>query len=399
MPASTNARQSWLISVDDHVIEPPNVWADRLPARYRETGPHMVEVDGMEVWRYEDKQVPTAGLAATAGKAKDEFNPDPIGFRDMRAGCYDPIERVKDMNRAGILASLCFPSFPRFCGQIFWEGKDRDLAQLCVEAYNDWMIDEWCGSAPGRYIPLMILPLWDPVAAAREIERCAAKGARGVAFSENPEPLGLPTVFDPKRYWDPVFAAAESCELVVCMHIGSSSRIPKISSDAPYIANSAWGANRTAGTMLAWLFSGTFQRFPRLKIALSEGQIGWIPYFLERAEQILNKQRHWMKAGYQHEGHVGLDPELDLDALDVRALYRDHVFGCFIDDSFGLKNLDDIGEDNVMIETDYPHSDSTWPDCIDLANAMVAHLPAATQYKLLRGNAERIFRFQPAAHP
>src|SRR5690606_3183787 len=122
----------------------------------------------------------------------------------------------------GILASLCFPSFPRFCGQIFAEANDKDLALLCVQAYNDWMIDEWCASAPGRFIPLVIMPLWDPPAAAREIERCAAKGATALAFSENPEPLGLPTIHDLGRYWDPLLAAAEAANMVICMHVGSS---------------------------------------------------------------------------------------------------------------------------------------------------------------------------------
>ena len=112
------------------------------------------------------------------------------------------------MNRDGVLASLCFPSFPRFCGQAFTEAKDKVLGLLCVQAYNDWMLEDWCGAAPGRFIPLMIIPLWDPQLAVTEIERTAAKGGRAIAFSENPYPLGLPSIHDKSRYWDPVFAAA-----------------------------------------------------------------------------------------------------------------------------------------------------------------------------------------------
>src|SRR3954468_16897731 len=149
----------WLISVDDHVIEPPNVWTDRLPAKYQDVGPRMKD----SIWLYEDKVVETAGLSVCAGKDKEEFSLDPVTFEDMRPGAYDPIARVADMDRAGIAASLCFPSFPRFCGQIFWEARDKELAMLCVRAYNDWMIDEWCGTVPGRFIPLTIIPLWDPV--------------------------------------------------------------------------------------------------------------------------------------------------------------------------------------------------------------------------------------------
>ena len=186
----------WMVSVDDHVLEPPNVWQDRVPAKYRDVAPRLVQNDAGEFWAYEDRLVPTGMLAAAAGKAKEDFTPDAISYADMLPGCYDVASRLDDMNTAGILASLCFPSFPRFCGQIFHEARDKQLALLCVKAYNDWMIDEWCAAAPGRFIPLIIVPLWDPPEMAREIERCAAKGATALAFSENPEPLGLPTIHD-----------------------------------------------------------------------------------------------------------------------------------------------------------------------------------------------------------
>jgi predicted TIM-barrel fold metal-dependent hydrolase len=392
----------WLISVDDHVIEPPGVWLDRLPAKYHDRAPRMADGDRGAVWRYEDKIVPTVGLSVAAGKAKEEFSPEPVSFDDMRPGAYDPVARVHDMDRAGILASICFPSFPRFCGQIFWEAKDKQLAMLCVRAYNDWMIDEWCGAAPGRLIPLTLIPLWDPPAAAAEIERCAAKGARTFAFSENPEPLGLPTINDPKRYWDPVMAAANETGMVVSMHVGSSSTMPSIWSDAPSLANLTFGAARTAGTMIGWLFSDMFDRFPQLKIVLSEGNIGWIPYFIERAEQVVDKQRHWAKRMNvrMYQGSSGAEadeqvPQADLDTLDVRRRFREHIFGCFIEETAGLRCLDIIGEDNVMIETDYPHSDTTWPDCIEIARSLVKDLPPPTQRKILRGNAERLFRFTP----
>jgi predicted TIM-barrel fold metal-dependent hydrolase len=386
---------NWLVSVDDHVIEPPNVWLDRLPAKYHDVAPRMVEDD---YWVYEDKKVPTTGLSVTIGKTKEEFSPEPMPYSEMPPGAYDPIARVADMDRAGILASINFPSFTRFCGQIFWEAKDKELAMLCVKAYNDWMIDEWCGAAPGRFIPMTIIPLWDPPAAAKELQRCAAKGARSFAFSENPEPLGLPTIHDPGRYWDPVMAAAQDTEMVVSMHVGSSSTMPVISTDAPGLANLTFGAVRAAGTMLAWLFSDYFERMPGLKIALSEGNIGWMPYFIERAEQVIDKQRHWAKkvntAFYNNE--VKTEQVMaDLDHLNVRDTIHKHIFGCFIEESSGLRSLDIIGEDNVMLETDYPHSDTTWPDSIGVARKLLAGLPVETQYKIQRGNAQKLFRFEP----
>jgi predicted TIM-barrel fold metal-dependent hydrolase len=387
----------WLISVDDHVLEPPHLWVDRVPRKDRDRAPHMEYEDGLDYWVYDGNRYPSSGLSAVAGKSKEEFSPEPLPYSEMRPGCYDPTARIEDMDRAGILASLCFPTLPRFCGQLFMEASDREFGFTCLQAYNDWMIEEWCGAAPGRYIPLVLIPMWDPPLAVTELERCAARGATAFAFSENPAPLGLPTIHDPDRYWDPVMAAANDLEMVVSMHVGSSSQVPKIAPDSPFMANLAWGAMRTSGTMLSWLFSGLFQRYPQLKIALSEGEIGWIPYYLERAEQVLDKQRHWVKRGAQFMDHATTD--VDLDTLDVRALFRDHVFGCFIADAHGIASIDEIGEDNIMCETDYPHSDSTWPDSIGVVKDLVSHLPPETQHKLLRGNAERVYRFTPAEPP
>jgi predicted TIM-barrel fold metal-dependent hydrolase len=393
----------WMVSVDDHVLEPPDVWQSRVPKKYRDVAPRLVTTDDGEFWAYEDRRVPTGGLAACAGKPRDTFfTPDAISYADMLPGCYDVAERVHDMNTGGILASLCFPSFPRFCGQIFHEAKDKDLALLCVEAYNDWMVEEWCAFAPGRFIPLIIVPLWNPHAAAREIERNAARGVTAVAFSENPEPLGLPTIHDLGRYWDPMFAAAEAAGMVLCMHVGSSSTLPAICHDAPPLANISFGTIRTAGTMLSWIFGDTFERFPRLKIALSEGNVGWIAYFLERAEQCLDKQRHWLARGVPLHGYdntYDAGTAADVSTIDIRQVFRDHIYGCFLEDATGMRVLDLIGEDNVMCESDYPHADTTWPNSVKVARECMAGLREATQHKLLRGNAERLFRFTPADPP
>ncbi|MBI3227612.1 MAG: amidohydrolase [Mycolicibacterium cosmeticum] len=388
----------WLISVDDHILEPPNLWVDRVAAKDRDRAPNMQTDDnGMDVWVYDGKKMPSSGLSAVVGKSKEEFSPEPLNYAEMRPGCYDAKARVEDMNQSGVLASLCFPTLPRFCGQLFMEASDREFGFQCLQIYNDWLVEEWCGAAPGRYIPLMLIPMWDPKLAVQEMERMAARGVTSFAFSENPEPLGLPTIHDADHYWEPVMAAANDLGMVASMHVGSSSTLPRICNDAPFMANLTWGASRTSGTMLSWIFSGLFQRYPNLKIALSEGEIGWAPYFLERAEQVLDKQRYWVSRGTKFMGHAG--NEADLDTLDIRESFRNHIFGCIIEDRHALKSLDEIGEDNVMCETDYPHSDSTWPNCIDVARDTMKDLPENVQYKLLRGNAERLYRFTPAEPP
>ena len=283
---------NWFVSVDDHLIEPARLWQERVPERWREMAPHIVRDGDSEFWVYEDRQIVTTGLNAVAGKRREEFSPEPITYEDMRPGCYEPAARVADMDQGFVLSSLLFPSFPRYCGQVFHEAKDKELALLCVRAWNDFILEEFADAYPGRFIPMMIIPLWDPPAAAKEIERTAARGAKSIAFSENPTKLGLPSIHT--DYWDPVFRAAEEAELVLSMHVGSSSNLIRTSDDMPTLAFMAYSAAANqAGTLLDWLFSGNFEKFPGLKIALSEGSIGWIPYFLERAEQVVDKQRFW----------------------------------------------------------------------------------------------------------
>lgn len=389
----------WMISVDDHIIEPGGVWQDRVPARYREAAPRLVtEHDGSEYWIYEDARVPTGGLNAAAGLPPEEMTADGYPYSAMRPGYYDARARLADMTEAGVLASLNFPSFPRFCGQRFAHAKDKDLALLCVRAYNDWMLDEWCATDPGRFIPLAIVPVWDVKLALAELHRVHGKGVRSICFSENFAPLGLPTIHT--GYWDPLLDAVNELGVVLSIHIGSSSTVHRISDDSPTMANFALGMVRPADCLMDWIFSGKFQHFAKLKIALSEGSIGWVPYVLERAEQVYRTQRHWVKKGIKnHLSPKGdTDARIDHDAIDVYRDYREHFFGCVIDDATGLRMLDVIGEDNVMVESDYPHSDSTWPNSLRITRDRfdAAGLSPDVQYKLLRGNAERLYRFTPA---
>jgi predicted TIM-barrel fold metal-dependent hydrolase len=400
---------NWMVSVDDHVIEPPDVWQRRLPERHRDAGPRLVQDDRGEAWYYEDKRLPTLGLAAAAGQSKEQFSPLPLPYSDMRPGCYDPLARVEDMNRSGVIASLCFPSFPRLCGQTFHEGQDKQLGLACVKAYNDFMIEEWCGSAPGRFIPLVIIPLWDPAEAAREIERTAAMGARAVSFSENPAPLGLPTIHDKRRYWDPVFDAASQAAMPLCTHFGSSSKLMQTSDDTPLIATIAMNPTSLALSCIDWLFSGVLERFPNLKICMSEGGIGWIPWVLERSDYTYDRQRFWasgrevtgdMFSGVELAGENESSSDGSTGLTSVPSdLFRQHIYGCFIDEPNGARMIDHIGVDNVMVEADYPHTDSSWPNSIEISRHQVAHLAPADQHKVLRGNAERLFSFTPAPPP
>jgi predicted TIM-barrel fold metal-dependent hydrolase len=293
----------------------------------------------------------------------------------MRPGCYDPKARVEDMQMNHVEASLCFPSFPRFCGQTFTEAKDRELGEACVYAYNDWMVEEWCGDSGGRLIPLTIIPLWDAELAAAEVRRNAARGVHAVCFSEIPAHLGLPSIHS--GHWDPFFAACEETDTVINMHIGSSSRMPQTSADAPTGVAATLSFGNAMNSMSDWLFSGKLVQFPTLKLAYSEGQIGWIPYILERADTVWEEHRAW--AGTQ-----------DLIPEPPSTYYYRQIYGCFFRDQHGLDSIDKVGVDNTTFETDYPHTDSTWPHTKKVAEELTLGMDPVVVRKIMRGNAIRM---------
>jgi len=221
-----------LVSVDDHVVEPPDMFDRHLPARWHDVAPRVVgKHDGTDVWVYDGKEIPKIGLNAVAGRPKEEYGMEPTSFDELRPGCYDVHERVRDMNAKGVCGSLWFPSFPNLCGQLFARSSDLEAALAIVQAYNDWHVDEWCGSYPGRFIPCGIPPIWDPGLMAAEARRLAAKGCHAVSFSENPAKLKLPSFHS--DHWDPFWAACSDTGTVVCLHIGSSSQLVITAPDAP----------------------------------------------------------------------------------------------------------------------------------------------------------------------
>jgi predicted TIM-barrel fold metal-dependent hydrolase len=387
-----------IISVDDHVVEPPHLWQTWLPEKFRDRGPRserrgigtMRHIGGgayeqtfdpagpqADCWVYEDLVYINKRHVAAVGFDRDDMTMSPITYDEMRPGCYEPKARLEDMDLNHVEASLSFPTFPRFCGQTFAEAKDKELAEACVRAYNDWMVEEWCGDSGGRLIPLTIVPLWDAGLAAAEVRRNAERGVRAVCFSEIPSHLGLPSIHSGE--WEPFITACEDTETVICMHIGSSSRMPATSGDAPVAVAATLSFNNAMASLADWLFSGILVRHPKLTLAYSEGQIGWLPYALERADDVWLEHRAW--AGVK-----------DLVPEPPSTYFRRQVYGCFFRDRHGLESLDSIGVDNVTFETDYPHTDSTWPHTKKVAEEMMAGLDADTVYKIVRGNAIRMLQ-------
>jgi predicted TIM-barrel fold metal-dependent hydrolase len=374
-----------IISVDDHLIEHPRVWQDRLPEKYKEAGPTIIEDDqGHHVWRFEGAIFPQIGLNAVAGKDPHDYGMEPVRYDDMIPGCFDPSQRVKDMDLDGVHAALCFPSFPGFGGGVFQRATDKDLALACVQAWNDFNIDEWCATDPDRFIPLGLVPTWDPELVVKEIERLAEKGCRTITFPDAPVPLGLPSFHTDN--WERVWDACEAADMPVSLHFGSGGFVPGFSfmgehvgkDNAPFaVAIAVFGTN-SMWSMTDILFSGMLQRHPNLKFMLSEGGIGWIPYLLERIDYTWERHR-W----YQN-----IDKE-----TRPSDLFRKHIWGCFIDDYHGVGSRYEIGLDRILIEIDYPHSDSNWPNSRKHVAENLASVSDEEAHQIVELNARKLLHF------
>lgn len=377
-----------LVSIDDHIIEPADMFERHMPERWRADAPRFVRSeDGLDHWEFQGFVTGSVGLSAVASWPNEEWGMDPVGHAEMRPGCYEPGLRVRDMDANGVLASMCFPTFAGFNGMSLARSTvDRELTKVVVSAYNDWYIDELAGEHPGRFIPLAILPVFDPEGMAAEVRRVAAKGCRAVTLPETPYGVDLPP-YDDASYWEPVFRACTESDVAVCLHIGGSFGLLKQPEGASIDHLIVLAPQLSAVTAADLMLSGTFVRHPELRIALSEGGIGWIPFFLDRMDRHVWNQR-W----------TGL--QITADGRTPGELWRDNFLGCFITDPSSLRLVERIGVGTVAWECDYPHSDSTWPRSpealwAELAGAGISD--PATIDAITWENACRFFRFDPLA--
>jgi predicted TIM-barrel fold metal-dependent hydrolase len=372
-----------LLSVDDHVVEPPTMFHDRMPARFADQVPVVDRRDdGTEIWRFDGKEATNIGLNAVAGRPVEEYGIEPTSFAEIRPGCFDIHARVRDMDANGVIASMCFPSFPQLCGQLFAKASDPELGLAVLRAYNDWHIDEWCGTYPGRFIPLSLPPIWDPEAMADEVRRVADKGCHAVTFSENPAKLKLPSFHS--DHWDPFWSACSDEGTIVCLHIGSSSSLVVTAPDAPIDVLISLQPVNIIQAAADLLWSPVLRKFPDLRVSLSEGGIGWVPYFLDRMDWIYTR----------HHGWTGQD----FGSMLPSEVFQERVVLCFIDDPAGVELRHRVGVEKICWEADYPHSDSTWPISPETLWASLDGVPEAEINQMTYENAIRHFRFDPFAY-
>ena len=348
-----------LISVDDHIIEPPDMFAGRLPARYAADAPQLVHRDdGTDVWKFRDVVIPNSALNAVAGRPKEEYGLEPQGLDEIRPGCYDVHERVKDMSAGGILASMNFPSFPGFAARLF-ATDDPDFS--------------------------MALPMiFDPEACAAEVRRVAEKGCYSLTFTENPAVMGYPSFHS--EHWDPLWRALSDTGTVLNVHIGSSGRLVVSAVDAPPDVMITLQPMNIVQAAADLLWSRVVKEFPGVKIALSEGGTGWIPYFLDRLDRTFEMHSTWTMA--------------DFGGKLPSEVFRERFLTCFISDPVGVQLRDQIGIGNICWECDYPHSDSMWPDAPEVLWDVLERfdVPDDDINKMTHENAMRWYQFDPFKH-
>jgi predicted TIM-barrel fold metal-dependent hydrolase len=382
-------REQWatIISVDDHVVEPPEIFEGRFPKKFADQAPRVIDTDnGGQAWLWNGQVLPNVGFNAVAGRPRADYSFEPTRFDHMRPGAYVIKERLKEMDRNGVWASVCFPSFlPGFVGQrlTMWP-EDEELAWAAMRAYNDWHLESWAGEDPMRIIPNQIAWLRDPVKAADEIRRNAERGFKSVSFSEAPHKLGLPTIHS--GYWEPFFAACEETETVINLHVGSAGETPTTGDDAPMGVVGALFAASAFTYTVDWLYSEVAIRYPNIKICMSEGGIGWVASIIDRVDHL---NERGVDAG---------DDKTDLERPSSALLRRNFWF-CALDDPSGFLTADFIGIDNILVESDYPHSDSTWPDTQPLLKQHLSVLSVEDQRKVCFENAAKLYRHPVPPNP
>ncbi|HEX4429565.1 MAG TPA: amidohydrolase family protein [Frankiaceae bacterium] len=378
-----DANDMILISVDDHLVEPPDMFEGRLPAKFADQAPRVIrKPDGSDVWVFNGTEIPNIGLNAVAGRPREEYGVEPTAYTEMRPGCYDIHERIKDMSAGGVLASMCFPSFPAFSGRLFAAAEDKGLALATVQAYNDWHVDTWCAAYPGRFIPMALPVLWDAELAAAEVRRMAAKGVHSITFTENPATLGYPSFHE--SYWDPLWKALVDENVVLSIHLGSSGKLAITSPDAPVDVMITLQPMNICQAAADLVWSRIPKQFPDIRIALSEGGTGWIPYFLDRLDRTYEMHHLWTGQDFGNQ--------LPSD------IFRKHFLTCFIADPVGVQLRHLIGMDNISWECDYPHSDSSWPTSAQELEAVTAGVPDDEINKITYENAMRWYSFDPFVH-
>jgi len=377
---------SSFISVDDHVQEHPTVWTDRLPkARWDDRVPHVErQKDGTERWIVDGKQLPLTGVAVT-GALQADRTVEPRRWEEVPKGAYQPRERLEAMDAAGIACSVLYPTVAGFAGEAFARLDDPDLELACVQAYNDWLIDEWAAASP-RFVAQCIVPTYSAEAATAEIRRAVGRGHRGVVFPPLPMMVrDVPHINEPE--YETIWSACQELDVPVCFHAGSvpSLQLPPHASLDPAVADGLRAVTSGAATVYTvsnLLFSKILVRHPRLHVVIAESALGLSTYTWEFADH-----------EYEHD-RVYLDAEYPLKPSEL--FKRQCFYTSWYDPVASV--IPFVPASNIMWAANLPLSTSTWPDCQEFIGRSFAGLGDADRQRILWTNAAELYRIEDT-HP
>jgi predicted TIM-barrel fold metal-dependent hydrolase len=378
MAATAPAKLKYgLISVDDHVQEPPDLWTSRLFG-WGDRAPHVERgADGSEHWLVDGQEL-LNGHVALAGAAMPDRNLEPRTWADVPASAYLPAERLKAMDAAGVDYSVLYPTVGGLAGEAFGRLTDPDLELACAQAYNDWLIDEWA-AASDRFIPLCIVPLAPIEATVAEIRRAVGRGHRGVVLPGIPMHLReLPHISD--EDWDPVWDVCEELGVPLSLHAGSSPRIqyPVLPGLAPALADALNDVTRAASSVYVstnFLISRILLRHPRLQVVLAESALGWGTLHLEWADHQFEHD------GLAREGYQRGPSEIFHSQCYFTGWYDEVAI-----------NAPYVGMDRILWCTHYPLANSTWPRTRDVVARCFKGVSAEDRDRVLWGNAAALYR-------
>jgi predicted TIM-barrel fold metal-dependent hydrolase len=363
-----------IIDADAHVNEPPDLWIKRVPESYRSRAPRVERTDRGDAWVFDDGALQMhVGLTAVAGRSYLDYSNTGLTYEQMRPASWDTKARLADMDIDGIWGQVMYPSITLTGAKVY--GKDPALQHACVRAYNEWML-EFCEGSEGRLIPQAIIPACGTDRAIDELEWAIANGHRGAVISALPNGSLDHTPED-----DRFFATAQEADFPVAVHIGSfaarnTNNRSSEWNDLQFIGLAI--APRCGGgvieTTLALIFSGVFEKFPRLKMLLVESNISWIPGLLEQSDDMFQRYR-WFTGAVDK-----------MRTMPSRIFLR-NFWVTFMLDAAGLELRHHMNLDHLMWSTDYPHSATDWPASRATIEKMFRGLPADQVRKMLRDNA------------
>lgn len=376
-----------VIDTDTHLAEPLDFWTRHAPASYRDRVPHTETIDGALHWVCDGVvlgKVSTGGSVILRDGSKTRGTAF-MGYsvEEVHRGISDIRPRLDLMDQLGVYAQILYPSLAGFGNQRFVGVQDPELRLLCAQLFNDSAID-YQNESGGRLCPMALVPWWDPAASAAEVRRAAALGLKGVVMNSEPQLRGAPDLGEPA--WNAMWEACSETGMSVNFHIGSSdenmgwfgsSPWPSQPNDRKLAIGSAMMYLTNARTIANLIFSGVCERFPDVKFVSVESGIGWIPFFLEALDHQL------FETSPEAMEHLSLTPS---------EYFRRQMYGCFWFERRSLAHtFEQLGAENVLFETDYPHPTCLYPDSCDVAATALEGVPADVIRKVMQDNAAKLY--------